>query len=118
MNPKQPIPIHIIVKMPQVKNKERTLKVAGERQLVTYKGAPIRLLADFSTETFQSRKDLHEILQVMKSKRLQPRLFYPAKLSVRIKAQIKHKYKRATNAYVSTITLNANKCSNQKTYSG
>ena len=37
-----------------MKDKERTLKAAREKQLVTYKGAPIRLLADFSMETFQA----------------------------------------------------------------
>ena len=37
----------------------------------------------------QTRRDWQEILKVMKSKDLQPRLFYPAKLSFRIKRQIK-----------------------------
>ena len=51
MNPKRPTSRHIIIKMPKVKNKERILKAAREKQLVTYKGAPIRLSADFSKET-------------------------------------------------------------------
>ena len=38
--------------MPNVKDKERILNAAMEKQLVIYKGAPIRLSADFSTETF------------------------------------------------------------------
>ena len=42
---------HIIIKMPKVKDKERILQAAREKQLVTYWGAPIRLLADFSIET-------------------------------------------------------------------
>ena len=62
MNPKRPISRHIIIKMPKVKDKERTLKAERERQLITYKGAPIRLSADFSTETFQTRRDWLEIL--------------------------------------------------------
>ena len=41
MNPKRPIPQHIIIKMPNVK--DRILKVAREKQLVTYSGALIRL---------------------------------------------------------------------------
>ena len=40
------------MKMAKVKDKEGILKAAKEREVVTYKGAPIRLLADFSTETF------------------------------------------------------------------
>ena len=60
--------------MLKVKDKERILKAAREKQLVTYTGVPIRLSADFSKETFQARRDWQEIFQVMKSKDLQPRL--------------------------------------------
>ena len=49
MNPKRPTPRHIIIKMQKVKDKERILKAAREKQLVSYKGVPIRLSADFST---------------------------------------------------------------------
>ena len=55
-----------------------------EMQVVTYKGAPIRLSSDFSTETFQARRDWHEMVKVIKSKGLQPRLFYPAQLTFKI----------------------------------
>ena len=40
MNPKGPTPRHIIIKMPKVKYKERNLKAAREKQIVTYKGTP------------------------------------------------------------------------------
>ena len=43
--------------MPKVKDKERILKAAREKQRVTYKGVPIRLSADFSKETMQARRD-------------------------------------------------------------
>ena len=36
--------------MAKFKDKERILKATREKQEVTYKGAPIRLAADFSTE--------------------------------------------------------------------
>ena len=75
--------------MPKVKDKERILKVAREKQLVLYRGIPIRLSADFSKETLQARRDCQEIFKVMKSRDLQPRLLYSAKLSFRIKGQIK-----------------------------
>ena len=48
-------------KMTRLKDKERTLKPPREKQAVTYKGAPIRLSSDFSTETLQTRRDWHEI---------------------------------------------------------
>ena len=75
--------------MPKVKYKERISKAARGNQLVTYKGAPISLSADFSKETLQSRRDWQEVFKVMKSKDIQPRLSCPAKLSFRIKGQIK-----------------------------
>ena len=46
MNRKRPIPRHIIIKMPKVKDKERILKAAREKQSVNYKGNSIRLSAD------------------------------------------------------------------------
>ena len=84
LNPKRPTPWHIIIKIPELKNKERILKTAREKQLFTYKGAPLRLSADFSKETLQARRDWQEIFKVMKSKDLQKRLFYPTMLSFRI----------------------------------
>ena len=53
LDAKSPTPGHIIVKMPKVKDKERILKAAREKELVTYKGVPIRLSAGFSKETLQ-----------------------------------------------------------------
>ena len=47
---KRPTPRHIIIKMPKFKDKERILKAAREKQIITYKGVPIKLSADFSKE--------------------------------------------------------------------
>ena len=47
MNPKRTTLRHTVIKMPKVKDKERILKAAGEKQLITYKEVPIRLSADF-----------------------------------------------------------------------
>ena len=80
MNPKRPTPRHIIIKMPNVKDKHKILKAAREKQLVTYRGVLIRLSTDFSTQTLQARRDWQEIFKVMKSGDLQPGLLYPAKL--------------------------------------
>ena len=74
--------------MPKVKYKERILKAAREKQRVTYKEVPIRLSADFSKDNLQTSRDCQEVLKVMKSKDLQPRLFYTAKL-FRLEGQIK-----------------------------
>ena len=53
---KRPTPRHIIIKMPKVRDKERLLKAAREKKLVTYEGVPIRLSADFSEAALQARK--------------------------------------------------------------
>ena len=57
MNPNMPTPRHIIINMVKVNDKERILKAAREKQSVNYKGAPIRLSADFSTATLQARRE-------------------------------------------------------------
>ena len=89
MNPKRFSARYIIIKMPKIKEKETILKTAKENQFITYEEASVMLMADFSTETFWNRRDRHENFKVMKSKALQPRLLYPAKLPFRIKVEIK-----------------------------
>ena len=79
----------IIIKMPKVKDKERILKAAREKLIITYKGVSLRLSADFSKETLQARRDWQEVFKVMKSKDLKLRLLYPAKLSFRMEGLIK-----------------------------
>ena len=67
-------PKYIKITLPKIKDKERILEAAGEKDTVTYKGAPIRLSADFSKETLQARRGWKEVSQVMKVKDLHPRL--------------------------------------------
>ena len=51
LDPRKQTPRHIIITLPEVKNKEGILKAAREKETLTYRGVPIRLLADFSKET-------------------------------------------------------------------
>ena len=89
LEPRKHIPRHIIIILPKIKDKERILKTAREKEIVTYKGVPIRLSADFSKETLQARRGWQEVFQVMKGQGLHPRLLYPAKLSFRMEGKIK-----------------------------
>ena len=89
LDPGRNTPRHIIITLPKIKDKERILKAAREKERVTYRGVPIRLSADFSKETLQVRRGWKEVFQVMKGKNLYPRLLYSAKLSVRMEGQIK-----------------------------
>ena len=47
---------HIIFKTQNALNKERILKAVKEKGQVTYKGRPIRITPDFSTETMKARR--------------------------------------------------------------
>ena len=89
MDPKRAIPRYLIIKMPKVKDKERILIAAREKETVTYKGVLIRLSADFSKETLYARRGWKEVFEVMKGKNLHPRLLYPTKLSFRMEGEKK-----------------------------
>ena len=41
LDPKRTTPRHIIIKMPKVKDTDRILKAAGQKQRITYKGVTI-----------------------------------------------------------------------------
>ena len=88
LDPRRNTPRHIIITLPKIKDKERILKAAREKETVTYKGLPIRLSADFSKETLQARRGWKEVFQVMKGKDLHLRLLYTAKLSIGMERQI------------------------------
>ena len=89
LDPRKHTPRYILITLPKIKDKERTLKATREKETVTYKGVPMRLSANFSEETLQARRGWKEVFQVMKGKDLHPRLLYPAKLSFRMEGQKK-----------------------------
>ena len=89
LDPKRNTPWHIIIKLPKIKDKERILKAAREKETVAHKGVPVRLSADPSKETLQARRGGKDVFKVMKGKDLHPRLLYPAKLSFRMEGQIR-----------------------------
>ena len=83
------MPRHILIELSKIKYKEQILKAAREKQQITHKGMPVRLKADLSAETVQARREWQDISKVMKEKNLQPRLFYPARISFRFDREIK-----------------------------
>ena len=74
INPRRNMLRHILIKFSKIKYKEKILKAAREKQQITYKGIPIRLMADLSAEALQARMEWQDIFKVMKGKNLQPRL--------------------------------------------
>ena len=83
------MPRHMLIKLSKIKYKEKIIKAAREKQLITYKGIRIRLTADLSAETLQARREWQDIFKVIKGKNLQPRLLYPVKISFRFDREIK-----------------------------
>ena len=88
LNPNRRTPRHII-KTAKVKD-ERILKAARGKQRVNYKGSPIRLSADFCTEALQARREWQDIFKILEKKNLQPRILYPARISLEIEGEIKN----------------------------
>ena len=80
---------HILIKLTEIKHKERILKAAREMQQVTYKGKSIRLTTDLLAETLHARREWQDIFKVLKKKNLQPRSLYLAKISFKVEGEIK-----------------------------
>ena len=73
-------PRHIRIKIAKVKYKERILKVEKKKtKNHIYMGILIRLPTDFSAESLQARREWHNIFKVLKGKKKQPRILYPAR---------------------------------------
>ena len=73
LDPRRNTPRHIKITLPKIKEKERILEAAREKDTVTYKGVPIRLSAHFLKETLQARRGWKEAFEVMKGNDLHPR---------------------------------------------
>ena len=69
-------------------HKDRILKAVRGKCQVTYKGRPIRITPDFSPETMKVRRSWEDLIQTRRKHKCQPRLLYPAKLSVTIQQDI------------------------------
>lgn len=63
------------------------LKSSMSQKVLTYKGKAIRRARDFSTETWQARREWHDMFNVLNGKNLHPGK-YPARLSFRIEGEI------------------------------
>ena len=70
VNPKRKTPRHILIRLTKIKDKERILKAAREKQQVTHKGNPICLTAGLSAETLQGRREQQDIFKIQKGKNL------------------------------------------------
>jgi hypothetical protein len=65
------------------------LKAVREKKQIKSKGKPIKITADFSTETLNARRALSEGFQALNENNFNIRILYPAKLSFKIDGTIK-----------------------------
>ena len=86
---------HIVIKLAKIKDKDKIFKATREKWEITYKGTPIRSLADFPTGTLQTGKEWHDVFKMMKGKKLQPRIFYLPRLSFRFDGKNQMLYRQA-----------------------
>ena len=57
INPRRNTQRHIVLKLTEIKDKEKILKTTREKQQMRYKGTPIRITADFSADYLQARRE-------------------------------------------------------------
>jgi hypothetical protein len=65
------------------------LKSVREKKQITYKGKPIKITADFSTETLKARRAWNEVFQTLNENNFNVKILYSAKLSFKIYGAIK-----------------------------
>jgi hypothetical protein len=63
--------LYIIIKT-TTETRERILKALREKKQVTYKGKPIKITAEFSTETIKARRAWGEIFQALNENKFNP----------------------------------------------
>ena len=65
------------------------IKSSKRKCQVTYKGRPIRIIPDFSLKTMKARRSWIDLIQTLREHKCQPKLLYPAELSITIDGQTK-----------------------------
>jgi hypothetical protein len=95
---------HIIIKTPNVLNKGRILKAVRKKGQVTNKGRPTRITPDFSPETMKARRSWTDVIQTLREHKCQPRLLYPAKLSITIDGETKVFHDK--NKFTQNLSMN------------
>jgi hypothetical protein len=64
------------------------LKAVRQKKQITYECKPIKIIADFSTETIKARRAWSEIFQALNENNFHSRILYPTKLSFKIDGAI------------------------------
>ena len=76
-------PRQTLIKLTKIKDKKKILKATRQKQQITQKEILISLSADFQQKLCRPEGGWQDIFKMMTRKNLQPRIFYPARLSFR-----------------------------------
>ena len=106
--PKENMLRHKAIQLTTIKNRDKTWKGTRGKWQITYKGTPIKLSADFSTENRNSasQNGMSWLFKVMEEKSLQWKILCPARLSLRLDREIKRQaeVKRMQHHQISFTT--------------
>jgi hypothetical protein len=80
---------NMIIRKKNALNKDRILKAVREKGQVTYKGRPVKITGDFSLDTMNAGKSWRDVKQTLREHKCQPRLLYPATLSITLDGETK-----------------------------
>jgi 16S rRNA C967 or C1407 C5-methylase (RsmB/RsmF family) len=69
------MPQHTIIKTTSTETRERILNAVREKKQLTFKGKPIKITADFSTETLKARRVWSEIFWPLNENNFNPRYY-------------------------------------------
>jgi hypothetical protein len=105
----------IIIKTPNVQNKERILKAVREKGQATYKGTSIRITPDFSPETMKARRSWADVIQTLREQKCKPRLLCPTKLLITIDEEAKKFHDKTKFIYYLAINPALQKIIKRKT---
>jgi hypothetical protein len=80
---------HIIIRTTNALNKDKILKAVRAKCQLTYKDDPFRIIPEFSPETMKARISWTDVIQTLREHKCQPRILYPANLSITIDGETK-----------------------------
>ena len=84
INPRQNTPRPLLIKLTKIKHEEQILKASREKQQTTHTRIPIRITADLSIETLQTRREWQDILKEMREKISKTQITVPSKDLIQI----------------------------------
>uniref|UniRef100_A0A5F8G2I2 L1 transposable element RRM domain-containing protein n=1 Tax=Monodelphis domestica TaxID=13616 RepID=A0A5F8G2I2_MONDO len=87
LNPQLTTPRNVIAKFKNYQTKEKILQ-AAKKKLFRYQGTIVRITQDLDASTLKKRKAWNTIFQKARELGLQPRINYPAKLTIFLQGKV------------------------------